>query len=559
MDNKQEVVSKIKEIALAEGIDSARVEALAEKCYDSIPSWKPYSGATSFDQIDQQRAVGEYSSAISEQTYELRGIVDNITDSPDFSHDEKANAIKAAADDFKKRVSAIPVPTAAEVQADPGMGTKEEMSFLDHVKSFFVKDGKKTDTPIRLAKGITTQDLVTSQAKNLLRSDLKEGLGTGFKVFRDNKGEYRWLSFSSNAFEDNQKELFTTAALEEAVEHADKTGQRGPLLYFHVKSAEIGQCDLQVVQGRFLIESGTFNDTPLGQKALEYLLDTDEEQQVSIGFKYRLGDEADGQYDWFRFNERSVLPSGLAANPFTQFFVFGEEDKMNPVKEAAMETVFGKDMTKEIVSAANSRTKELEEAGVKFKEVDLQSVDFGEITGERQKEAPVTEVIEHEHGDVIHTHIVEAGKTHLHGEGVAFKAKKMPMDAEDDPKKGGDNGADEDQEDAQGNKKGKKEDESAVLLALKDLGAKIGNMQSEIKELQKSDDEKVAAVLSPRATSPEGTKPSEDKNNLIGDEANYLPEGLREQLKDLFSDGSKANPAAVWASDIVHGPQSAAN
>src|SRR6185295_5191606 len=178
----------------------------------------------------------------------------------------------------------------------------------------------------------------------------KEDLvGEGFKVFQDKEGKYRWLSFSSNAFEDNQKELFTTPALEEAVEHADKTGERGPLLYFHVKSAEIGQCDFQAVQGRFLVESGTFNDTPLGQKALEYLLTTDEEQQVSLGFKYRLGDELDRQYDWFRFNERSVLPSGLAANNYTKFLVLGEEDPMNPVKEAKLKEVFGEDMTKEII------------------------------------------------------------------------------------------------------------------------------------------------------------------------------------------------------------------
>ncbi|MFI5222962.1 MAG: hypothetical protein ACHQX3_01750, partial [Nitrospirales bacterium] len=183
----------------------------------------------------------------------------------------------------------------------------------------------------------------------------------------------RWLSFSSNSYKDLEDELFTTEALEEAVAWADEHDSRGPLRIFHVPGADIGDADFQAVSDRFLIESGSFRDDELGQKAVAYFKEHgDDEFQVSIGFSYKMGDEKDGIYDWLRINERSVTPFGDAANPFTSF-AFGEigGEQMDERKMKMLNEMFGAELASKIVGKAADKSRELEENGHAFKSVDL--------------------------------------------------------------------------------------------------------------------------------------------------------------------------------------------
>lgn len=184
---------------------------------------------------------------------------------------------------------------------------------------------------------------------------------SGFKVFETSDGP-RWLAFSSNAFLDLDKELFTTDALKEAVEYADKTEERGPLRIFHVEGADVGDTDFQDVVGRFLVESGTFRNDEIGQSAVKYFKDhADTPFQVSIGFQYEAGDEEDGVYDWLRVKERSVCPFGEAANPYTTF-ALGEigGKEMDERKMTMLTDMFGRDLASRIVGKAEEQTKELE-------------------------------------------------------------------------------------------------------------------------------------------------------------------------------------------------------
>lgn len=515
MLTKQQIVDQIKEAAKSSGMAEADVAAFAEKCYDTIPVWHPFGGATSFEQIDQQKAVREYSYSVDDQTNALRGIIENITSSNDFSVDQKAKAIADAAAEYKTRVNAIVVPPVSSVKES------EETSLIDKLKS-----------------------LITGKKPVVVEPFAPPTVG-GFKVYKDNEGNPRWLSLSSNAFEDREKELFTTAALEEAVTYADANEDRGPLRVFHVKGCDVGQCDFQAVVGRFLVESGTFDDTDLGRKALEYIEGSGEKFQVSIGFKYVMGDEADGQYDWLRITERSVLPEGTAANPWTRFDLLGEkEDMLHPIKVELLNKMFGEDKAKEIIANAESATKEMEESGTRFKELDTQT-EFGEITeevvetpAEEVKEAPVS--LRHSHGDnLTHTHLIEAGKSHSHGEKsvvyTAEKAKAPPFtkkDEEEDDKK------DE-----------KKEDPilSAVekmALAVADLAVTVGGIQTEVKALKEGG-------LTPEATwtLPGGIRPTESATN-------ELSAAEKDKLEKIFSsvkEGESQNPAAPYVADLFPG------
>lgn len=189
-----------------------------------------------------------------------------------------------------------------------------------------------------------------------------------FTVFKDANGDNRWLSFSSNGFEDREGEIIASAALEKAVADADVTGKRGELRLFHVKNAPIGDCDFQAIQGRFLVESGTFRDTELAKRALDYFVTTKEQLGVSIGFRHPM-DKFDGRvYDEIvEIVERSVCPHVYVANPWTAFTTLSGGEPMDAVKSSWLEKVAGPDLAATIIKQADEATKNLE-SSVAFKE-----------------------------------------------------------------------------------------------------------------------------------------------------------------------------------------------
>lgn len=191
---------------------------------------------------------------------------------------------------------------------------------------------------------------------------------TSFVVFKDDSGHDRWISFSSNGFKDREREIIATDALERAVAKADETGNHGTLRLWHTPEAEIGVCDFQAIQGRFLLESGTFYDTELADAAREYFKSTDEKLGTSIGFRYPL-DAFDGEVyrEISEFVERSVLPHSVAANPWTAFITLRGVEPMDTAKAAWLEKVAGKDRAASIIAQADAATKALE-GTVAFKE-----------------------------------------------------------------------------------------------------------------------------------------------------------------------------------------------
>lgn len=188
----------------------------------------------------------------------------------------------------------------------------------------------------------------------------QKDLTSGFFTFKDALGNDRWLAVSSNSFEDREGEIITAKALEDAVAWADRTGARGTLRLWHTGPAgDIGQCDFQGIQGRFLIESGKFLDTAQSQAAKAYLTKADPQSlAMSIGFGYK-EDQFDGRnYDQVRIIERSVLPHEAAANPWTLFTL--KEASMDQKKETWLKDVLGDDLASRVISTADAATKELE-------------------------------------------------------------------------------------------------------------------------------------------------------------------------------------------------------
>lgn len=290
-----------------------------------------YGGAKTFAELDQWTEAQVGTQQVMELTSQYQGILSNIMSDDSLPLDQKAKRASVLAEELQGRVRKPYIKESMLSKA------------IDAIKSAF-----------------------HSPQEDKIDIDFQEP--SGFKIIKTPDG-YRWLAFSSNAFKDLDGELFTTKALEEAVDYADQTGDRGPLRVFHVPGTDIGDADFQGIAGRFLIESGTFRSDELGSKAVEYFLTSSDKQfQVSIGFQYKVGDEEDGVYDWLRIRERSVTPFGDAANPFTNF-AFGEigGELMDERKVNMLTDMFGKDLASKIVGDAESKSKDLEDKGVSFK------------------------------------------------------------------------------------------------------------------------------------------------------------------------------------------------
>lgn len=209
-----------------------------------------------------------------------------------------------------------------------------------------------------------------------------------FKVFKQANGEYRWVAFSSSAFRDLDGELITVKALEEDCDRCDKTGDYGPLRWWHVGAAEapngpedwatwkagkgidLGTCDFNMVQGRMLIESGTFKDAATGEAFA--IPEVQANLQLSIAFAHPANEPNEkAVFDNIHRFERSLLPYGTASNLLTRFAVTGEksmkiEDKLN----ALIAILKGKpEVAKQILEDAASVQKAAEDAGLEYKEV----------------------------------------------------------------------------------------------------------------------------------------------------------------------------------------------
>jgi hypothetical protein len=207
---------------------------------------------------------------------------------------------------------------------------------------------------------------------------------SGLTVMKEASGRYRWVIVSSNAFEDKEREIVSEKALAEDADRMDSSGEYGPLRWWHVGDVvfdqpgdwltakagpgiDIGTCDFVALHDKMLIESGTFADEAVAQAVAKATPNL----QVSRGFTHPLGEPRDGVFTAIKGVERSLLPTGKAANAFTSVSV-QELTNMATLKEKwdAFKALFdgNEDKAREFAAGVSSKSKELQDAGVAFKE-----------------------------------------------------------------------------------------------------------------------------------------------------------------------------------------------
>ncbi len=187
-----------------------------------------------------------------------------------------------------------------------------------------------------------------------------------FQVFKDASGRSRWVSFSSTAFQDRDKEIVSTKALEADCDRADQDGQYGPLRYWHTPGIDFGDCDFNAMHGRVLIESGTFRSERIARKIAAVA----DQMEISIGFVHSPDDpDSDGVFHHIRRFERSLVPRGRASNRYTGFLV--KEPGMATLKEmwdkAKKDFGFTDADLVTLQTGAEQREKSAEADGVAYK------------------------------------------------------------------------------------------------------------------------------------------------------------------------------------------------
>ena len=438
------------------------------------------------------------------------------------------------------------------------------------------------------------EDMETKESES--ETWLKEqfSLGTGFRVFATKAGS-RWLSFSSNAFQDREGEIFTTKSLEEAVKEADQLGGHGPLRLYHVPGADVGTCDFQAVVGRFLVESGTFDKTSMGEKAEEFFLqNVDKKFGVSIGFKFRKGDETDKVYEWLQIFERSVCPPEAAANKWTQFLPAGGKTlPLDSKKKDFLSEVLGKDLAEEVITVAEDETKALEDT-VAFKEEGEETkVEEEEKAGKPSEKADdiltklgtLKMLVGKVADEGLKKQLSDAIGEVIDILPATAEAAKKETEEEEEKVSSSDEKTSEEEAEKPPEEEAEKSDDGtgseaalvqlvaeAVKLANAPLVEAISNVQSQVAdlsegqeglksridtfsqeqegqktvltELQKSDDEKIADLFKAKA-GPIGSPASGSPDNVLeGEKADPLKSALEGE------GNGKENPAAPYIDDL---------
>lgn len=468
----------------------------------------PLGGATSFDDADKFDEADAVESYVMRLEGRFRRIVDNIFEM-DTGLGEKVTKVKAAASDMETRLGKPPEPDnffgRVKEKLGTALGLGDKATKREDGKDFpasayaYVPDVAKpstwklrlTRTPgggpdagivgaavAALGKGFRGQkvqipaaDLGTVKAKvrsawrkanpgkksEDIPAAIKEMAGA-FRAFKDAKGNWRWMTLTSNIWRDRDGEILSGAAHEANVAYTDRTKEMPDLRLWHVPGSRVGVADWIDFAHGFLLHSGTFD------KGMEDVAESlsKEAQGVSHGFYHDKNEESD-VYPWYRDFEASILPPNRAANEWTEFTADNTKEVVMGLSE---------DKRAYLVEHMGEERVVAIEKGLEEKEAELKagSIDFKEVLAQAIEATP---------------------------EGGA-----KPAD--------GDKGGESDS--------GAKLLEALTKLSdqVEGIAKAQGEQATEIKALQATDDAKIAAKMEPARQPPaDGKRPSEDTGNEL--------------------------------------------
>jgi len=144
--------------------------------------------------------------------------------------------------------------------------------------------------------------------------------GGVFQVFKGVDGHTYWLARHTNNFEDRDKEILSGKAHDAYIARISVGLVDKPELWvWHAKGSSVGQADMVWRHEHFMFALGHFADDPIAQRAAKSLAKRQGKLELSHGFTYPSWALKNGVYSTYNTFEISVLPEGMAANPYTSF------------------------------------------------------------------------------------------------------------------------------------------------------------------------------------------------------------------------------------------------
>jgi hypothetical protein len=295
---------------------------------------------------------------------------------------------------FPETVRQNNIQAAANTLLEAKVITQDELGGLLN----FVAGGNVSDEILEqlLSRGLVTKtprgNYVRSDAGKRFLQALDAGDGEsamvalenksfGLKLFEAKDGKTWLMTWTMNAFEDREEELFTTDSIQDYIKRFEDDEEKGTCQFWHIKGSDFATIRWQGGVGRFLVELSTFDDTPIGEWFKSFFKQYPNGHPVvapygwgcSHGFKYRSIDRLDGVYNWFEKKETTVLPIDAASNVFTLAeFRLGDKTMELSEKQRKALQVIGEEVgvfnfADIITETGKAYTKLLEDSGIRYK------------------------------------------------------------------------------------------------------------------------------------------------------------------------------------------------
>lgn len=403
---KHQVIEEEIDDETGDDFDEEEEPEAVEKEYYGEPVSFP--GPTSWAEMDALKDANEKAEAVREVTWQVQDLVSNILYS-EMPPKSKAKAIQNVGDGFAERVSAVDTmeKSIESLELDALVAkdlrhtplTEKVADWISKKKLTAAAENKLSDSdfalpekrkyPIhdkahvrnalaRAAQMIKAGGEAAADAKKAIPkirvAAKKMGIGAMEKernaimIEKGADGEWRWVGWVSNNFEDHSGDIIIESAHLEYVEWVNKdmehrapvfTSCHAPLTYRE------NPVDFVAYENGFLVMSGKLTETEA-----EQLFTVSKE--VDLGMSHTawgLRDENDRhQITQYRIFEVTDLPLEKADNPFTTLETISKEADMNQL-DYLTKLLGSEEKAKEVLKIKTSLAqKELKDAGIESKE-----------------------------------------------------------------------------------------------------------------------------------------------------------------------------------------------
>lgn len=365
---------------------------------------------------------------------------------------------------------------------------------------------------------------------------------------KDSDGSWRWLAIHSNNYFDRDKEVFPAAAHKEFESFVDATENYPELRLWHVPGSRMGVADFLAYDepSGFMLSSGTFDK---GMEDVAERLAQDDSLACSHGYRFREKDlDEEGVYARYRSFEVTILPAARAANPWTAISVGQIEQEvrkgMKKEKRQFLLEKLGEERTLRIEAQLASLGKELDEAGVSFKDV-LEETDGAPASdavaaNPAAAAAPAGDPAAAAAQAPAATDVAPAASAQAPVADPAAAATQEPDAGASDPAEVSGQKAPSDLMAAFN---------TAIREQLAPITAAIEALKVDVKGLKETDDSKVADAMKPRVdvSAAAAQRPTTNDGNVITD-----PEKAKQAVGDDDADKEK-QPISPYVEMALNG------